>query len=82
MLYYPTGGGALNVDELIDLKGTPSSERYKIIGSGVPSNPVISVNMKGKASIIIGTTNSQVFSQQAFSSGTGKTILYWREVAR
>ncbi len=79
-LYYKTGGGALNVDELSDLKGPPSDQRYEKIGYGVPSNPVISVNMKGKATIIIGTTNSQVFSKEAFSSGTGKSILYWREV--
>jgi hypothetical protein len=38
--------------------------------------------MKGKATIIIGTTSGQVFSQQAFSSGTGKSLLYWREVTR
>jgi hypothetical protein len=82
MLYYQTGGGALNVDELIDLKGTPSSQRYIKIGQGVPSNPVISVNNKGKASIVIGTTNNQVFSQEAFSSSEGKSLLYWREVIR
>jgi len=79
-LYYATGGGALDVDELSDLKGTPSAQRYETIGTGVPSNPVISVNMKGTASIVIGTTSGQVFSKEAFSSGTGKSILYWREV--
>ena len=79
-LYYPTGGGALDVDELTDLNGTPSAERYETIGAGVPSNPVISVNMKGTASIVIGTTSGQVFSQEAFSSGTGRSLLYWREV--
>jgi len=82
MVYFQTGGGALNVDELTDLKGTPSSERYVKVGQGVPSNPVISVNNKGVASIVIGTTNNQVFSDQAFSSGTGKSLLYWREVVR
>ena len=82
MLYFQTGGGALNVDELSDLKGTPSTERYVKIGQGVPSNPVISVNNKGVSSIVIGTTNNQVFSDQAFSSGTGKSLLYWREVVR
>ncbi len=79
-LYYKTGGGALNVDDLSDLKGTPSTERYEKIGYGVPSNPVISVNMKGKASVVIGTTSGEVYSKDAFSSGTGKSILYWREV--
>lgn len=79
---YLSGGGALAVDELSDLSGTPSSERYKTIGLGVPSNPIISVDTKGVASIVIGTTNNQVFSQQVFSPGTGKSILYWREVLR
>ncbi len=82
VLYYKTGGGALNVDELSDLSGTPSAQRYIVIGQGVPSNPVISVNNKGEASIVIGTTNNQIFSQQAFSSGSGKSLLYWREVIR
>jgi hypothetical protein len=79
---YLSGGGALTVDELGDLEGSPSAQRYETIGVGVPSNPVISVNMKGKATVIIGTTSGQVFSQQAFSSGTGKSLLYWREVTR
>jgi Tfp pilus tip-associated adhesin PilY1 len=79
---YLSGGGALNVDELSDLTGTPSAQRYETIGTGVPSNPVISVNMKGKASIVIGTTSGQVFSKEAFSSGTGKSLLYWREVTQ
>jgi hypothetical protein len=81
-LYFQTGGGAKNVDDLSDLQGTPSSERYAVIGQGVPSNPVISVSNKGVASLVIGTTNSQVYSKQAFSSGTGRSILYWREVIR
>ncbi|NWG04499.1 MAG: hypothetical protein HXY44_16725, partial [Syntrophaceae bacterium] len=79
---YLSGGGALTVDELSDLEGTPSSQRYETIGSGVPSNPIISVNNKGIASIVIGTTNNQVFSRQVFSPGASKSILYWREVIR
>jgi len=80
VLYFQTGGGALDVDDLSDLQGTPSSQRYITIGQGVPSNPVISVDNQGIASVIIGTTNSQIYSEQVFSSGTGKSILYWREV--
>jgi hypothetical protein len=76
---YLSGGGALMVGELTDLSGTPS-ERSKVIGEGIPSAPVISVNMKGKASIIIGTTSGQVFSKEAFSPATNKELLYWREV--
>ena len=82
VLYFQTGGGALDVDELNDLQGTPSSQRYITIGQGIPSNPVISVNNEGVASVIIGTTNSEIYSKQVFSSGTGKSILYWREVTQ
>lgn len=81
-LYYKTGGGALDVDELADLQGPPSAQRYVKIGYGVPSNPVISVNTQGKASIVIGTTSGQVFSKEAFSGGIGRALLYWREVNR
>jgi Tfp pilus tip-associated adhesin PilY1 len=77
---YQSGGGALTVDELIDLSGSPSSQRAEDIGVGVPSNPVISVNTKGKASIVIGTTSGQVFSSEAFSPSTNKAVMYWREV--
>jgi type IV pilus assembly protein PilY1 len=82
ILKYDTGGGALNVDDLSDLKGTPSTQRFKKIGVGVPSNPVLSTKMLGKTSLIVGTTSSQVFSQEAFTSEKGKTLLYWREVTR
>jgi len=81
-LKYDTGGGALNVDDLADLQGTPSAQRFKKIGQGVPSNPVLSTKMNGKTSLIVGTTNSQVFSQEAFTSEKGKSLLYWREVIR
>lgn len=78
---YLSGGGALTVDELSDLTG-PAVERSKTIGAGIPSAPVISVNTRGKAWIVIGTTTGQVFSDQAFSSSPGKSLLYWREVTR
>jgi len=78
---YLSGGGALAVDESSDLGG-PASDRSKIIGSGIPSDAVISVNQKGKASVIVGTTSGQVISQQAFSPTTNKEFLYWREVIR
>jgi type IV pilus assembly protein PilY1 len=77
---YLSGGGALEVDDLSDLQGTPSAQRFKIIGGGVPSAPVISVNSKGQASVIVGTTSGQIFSKEAFSRKTNKEILYWREV--
>jgi len=82
ILKYDTGGGALNVDDLTDFAGPPSSQRFKKIGLGVPSNPVLSTKMSGKTSLIVGTTSSQVYSQEAFTTEKGKTLLYWREVTR
>jgi len=78
---YLSGGGALLVDEVTDFSLTPS-ERSKMIGEGIPSAPVISTNLKGKASIIIGTTSGQISSQEGFSPTTNKGLFYWREVVR
>ncbi len=78
---YRSGGGALNVDELSDLSG-PTSERWRVIGTGAPSAPVISVSIKGGGSVIIGATSGQVYSSEAFSSGSFKQLLYWRDVTR
>jgi Tfp pilus tip-associated adhesin PilY1 len=78
-----SGGGALNVDDMSDILNPPSDFVYKRsqeIGSGAPSAPVITVNMKGKASVIIGTTSGQISSGEAFSLTTNREILYWREV--
>ena len=33
--------------------------------AGVPSSPVITVNLKGKATVMVGTTSSQLFSREA-----------------
>jgi type IV pilus assembly protein PilY1 len=78
-----SGGGALNVDDMSDILNPPSDfvhKRSQEIGSGAPSAPVITVNMKGKASVIIGTTSGQISSGGAFSLTTNREILYWREV--
>jgi len=77
---YLSGGGALNVLSLADLQGSPSQQQSKTIGSGAPSAPVITVDLKGQASVTIGTTNNQVLSTQVFSPLSSKGILYWREV--
>ena len=80
---YLSGGGALNVDDMSDILNPPSDFVYKRsqeIGRGAPSAPVILVNMKGKASVIIGTTSGQISSGEAFSPTTNREILYWREV--
>jgi type IV pilus assembly protein PilY1 len=75
-----SGGGAVLFSDAAYLANTTSPLRYVVIGSGVPSAPVISVNLKGKASVIAGTTDGGVYSRVAHSRGTNKQILYWREV--
>jgi hypothetical protein len=75
---YLSAGGALTVDDLSQLSG-PTSERSKVIASGLPSAPAISVTVKGKASVTIEATSGQALSQKAFLA-TNKQILYWREV--
>jgi len=77
---YLSAGGALEVDDLVDLEGSPSQQRSKTIGAGAPSTPVITVNVKGVASVTIGTTSDQVLSTQIFSPSKSKEVLYWREV--
>jgi Tfp pilus tip-associated adhesin PilY1 len=76
---YLSGAGALEVDDLSDLEASPS-QRSKKIGMGIPSSPVIKVDLKGKASVTIGTTSGQVFSTPIFSPSKSKQIIYWREV--
>ena len=73
-----SGGGALSVGSLTDLLGTPS-QRSEPIGFGIPSAPVISVNLNSQATTVIGTTTGQVFSTSIFSP-VSKPKLYWREV--
>jgi Tfp pilus tip-associated adhesin PilY1 len=77
---YLSGGGALEFDSLTDLEGSPSAQRSKNIGTGVPSAPVITVDVKGQASVTVGTTSDQVLSAQIFSPSKSKETLYWREV--
>jgi type IV pilus assembly protein PilY1 len=78
-MYYLSGGGALEVDAMSDFAGGAGT-RSKIIGSGLPSAPSVTINSQGQATIIVGTTESQVFSQQAFSPPSNKAMLYWRDV--
>jgi type IV pilus assembly protein PilY1 len=77
---YLSGGGALVLDDY--LQGKPSA-RSQHVGSGsegVPSAPVISVDLKGKATLTIGTTSGKILSKGVLSPVTNKEILYWREV--
>ena len=77
---YLSGGGASVLTDY--LVGNPSA-RSQDIGTGsegVPSAPVISVNLKGKAALTIGTTSGKMLSKGVLSPVTNKEILYWREV--
>ena len=76
---YLSGGGAVQFSDL-DYAAGKTSGRSTIVGSGVPSAPVITVSTKGKTSVIIGTTLGEVFSEAVFSLPAHNEILYWREV--
>ncbi|MGQ9777117.1 MAG: pilus assembly protein [Thermodesulfobacteriota bacterium] len=78
---YLSGGGALLVDDYTDLLG-PTSDRSRVIGEGIPSPPVISINTEGEASAIVVTTDGQIFRRKAFSPLKKQNLLYWREVVR
>jgi type IV pilus assembly protein PilY1 len=80
MTEFRSGGGALDFSNAAYLANMPSSSRYVIAGTGAPSAPVISVNPRGRASVMVGTTDGGVYSRLAYSPGTNKQILYWREV--
>jgi type IV pilus assembly protein PilY1 len=79
LVEYLSGGGAFEVDGSSDLEGSPTP-RSKAIDTGVPSNPIITVDKKGKASVTIGTASGHFFSTPIFSPSKSKEILYWREV--
>jgi type IV pilus assembly protein PilY1 len=75
---YVSAGGAFVLEDY--LQGIRPEQRSGVIGSGVASSPVITVNMKGKDTVVVGTTSGQVFSTKAHSPSTIKETLYWREV--
>jgi type IV pilus assembly protein PilY1 len=75
---YVSGGGAFVLEDY--LQGIRPEQRSKVIGSGVASSPVITVNMKGQDTVIVGTTSGQIYSAKAHSPATIKETLYWREV--
>jgi Tfp pilus tip-associated adhesin PilY1 len=77
---YLSAGGTLGVDDSTDLEGSPSQQRSITIGPGAPSNPAITVDSKGQASVTVGTTGDQILSTKIFSPLKSKEILYWREV--
>ena len=78
---YLSGGGALLVDDYTDFLG-PTSNRSVVIGEGIPSTPVISINTEGEATLLVVTTDGQVFGRKAFSLSKNQNLLYWREIIR
>ena len=78
---YLSGGGALGLNDLSDLRGI-ASQRSKIIGTGIPSPPIVRVDLRGKATVTIGSTSAQIFSKETLSPSTTKQILYWRELSQ
>jgi Tfp pilus tip-associated adhesin PilY1 len=76
---YLSGGGAVQFSDL-DYATGKTSGRSTIVGSGVPSAPVITVSTKGETSVIIATTLGEVYSEEVFSLPANNEILYWREV--
>jgi type IV pilus assembly protein PilY1 len=77
---YLSGGGALNFSDSTYATGTVSGRSVVTTGSGLPSGPVITINTKGVASVIVGTVSGQIMSKNAFSPARDNEILYWREV--
>jgi type IV pilus assembly protein PilY1 len=76
--YLSGGGAAADVDEVSDLTGSGKS-RFIVIGTGMPSDPVITVK-GGVAAIIVGISSGQTHSQLAPIQSTPTGVLYWREV--
>jgi type IV pilus assembly protein PilY1 len=77
---YLSGGGALVLADYLQGKPSGRSQDIAIGSEGVPSAPVISVNLYGKATVTIGTTSGKILSREILSPSTNKGILYWREV--
>jgi type IV pilus assembly protein PilY1 len=75
---YVSGGGAFVLEDY--LQGIRPEQRSKVIGPGVASSAVITTNMRGQGSVIVGTTSGQVYTTKAHSPSTQKETLYWREV--
>jgi Tfp pilus tip-associated adhesin PilY1 len=60
-----------------------SKTRFKAIGSGISSKPIVVINYTGStltSSVITATTNEQLPSNPAPAPSSLKRIIYWREV--
>ena len=78
VVQYVSGGGAFVLEDY--LQGKYPEHRWEKIGLGVGSSPVITLSMKGRGSVVVGTTSGQVYSTKAHLPSNLKEILYWREV--
>jgi type IV pilus assembly protein PilY1 len=74
-----SGGGAIGIESLTQLSGTPNPTQFTQIGTGIPSSPVISVDSKARGSIMIGTSAGPIYSHTVISP-PNKAVHYWREV--
>ena len=81
VLEYLSGGGATVFSDALYMAGT-TSDRFIHLGEVAPSAPIISVNTKGQASVIVGTMVGGVYSAPIYSDPSNKQLLYWREVIR
>jgi len=63
-LHLLTCNGERSGSNLSALSGTPT-QRSGQIGTGVPSAPIISVDLKGNASVTTSTASGQILSQKA-----------------
>ena len=77
---YKSGGGAFNVQSMADFQGTPS-DRFVQIGTGTPSAPVITLNLKGEATVTTGMMSGKVHTRKIFAP-KNKSALYWRDVVK
>jgi Tfp pilus tip-associated adhesin PilY1 len=75
---YISGGGAFVLADY--LQRIRPEQRSGVVGSGVASSPVITINMKGQDSVTVGTTSGQIYSTKAHAPSAVKETLYWREV--
>lgn len=81
VVQYLSGGGAFVLDDY--LNGMPS-DRSKLVGSGIPSPPVISVDSEGDIVVTTATSGSVgdggKYDQRRGPKSILKRMLYWREM--
>lgn len=78
-----SGYAALDLDDGSELSSSDAStDRSKVIGSGIPSSPIMTMSEDGSAintNIVLGTTSGELPSTPT-PPPVVKRMLYWREV--